>query len=224
MSTPLDLYETLLAAYGPQHWWPARGDFEMMVGAILVQNTAWTGASRAVAQLEEAACLDPAILRALPDERLWELIRPAGYFRVKGERLRALCRFLGGYGDDLDRLFALDTPALRAALLGVRGVGKETADSILCYAARCPVFVVDAYTRRIFHRLGWTPAQASYDHLQALVHAAVPLDTALLNEFHALIVRHAKEHCRSRAVCGGCLVSHCPSQGSGSRDQLPVIR
>ncbi|MBF0425620.1 MAG: endonuclease [Magnetococcales bacterium] len=208
--TPDDLFRQLLAAYGPRHWWPAEGSFEMMVGAILVQNTAWTQAHKAVLALKGAGLLTPAALRAAPDATLWELVRPAGYFRIKTMRLRALVEFLARYDDDLASLFSLETSILREELLAVYGIGKETADSILCYEAKRPLFVVDAYTRRLFFRLGWSEVDASYDLLQNLVHAALPRDPHTLGEFHALIVAHAKAHCRSRPLCAGCPVVACP--------------
>ncbi|MBF0285996.1 MAG: endonuclease [Magnetococcales bacterium] len=209
------LFTLLLAAYGAQRWWPARSAFAMMAGAVLVQNTAWTGAALAVRRLEEAGALHPAALRALEETWLWELIRPAGYFRVKAKRLRALAEFLQGHGDDPERLFQQELGALRRALLGVHGIGQETADSILCYGAAQPIFVVDAYTRRLFHRLGWSSPQASYETLQSMVHHAMPPDAGPaaaeeFAEFHALIVRHAKRHCRARPLCIGCPVTFCP--------------
>ncbi|MBF0368673.1 MAG: endonuclease [Magnetococcales bacterium] len=183
----------------------------MMVGAILVQNTAWTGASRGVAQLERAGYLSPEAIRDLPEEVLWELIRSAGYFRLKTKRLKALCGFLAGYGDDLSRLFRVETGALREELLGVYGVGPETADSILLYAAGRPLFLVDAYTRRIFGRLGWVEqAEAPYEILRGWVEERFPVDVGMLNEFHALIVRLGKEHCRAKPLCSGCPITSCP--------------
>ncbi|NGZ28867.1 MAG: endonuclease, partial [Magnetococcales bacterium] len=182
----------------------------MMAGAILVQNTAWTGAARAVQRLAEAGLLEAAALRQVDDERLWERIRPAGYFRVKGQRLRALATFLADYGDNCQRLFRLETTELRNALLKVHGIGKETADSIVCYGGGRAIFVVDAYTRRLFHRLGWSSAKADYDQLQQLVMGTVPPEADMLAEFHALIVRHAKNHCRSKPLCHGCPVVFCP--------------
>ncbi|MBF0165882.1 MAG: endonuclease [Magnetococcales bacterium] len=206
-----ELFDTLLAAYGPRHWWPARTVPEMMIGAILVQNTAWTGAERAVRRLEEAGLLNAwEGLRATSEEILGELIRPAGFFRVKSGRLQALARFMAGFGDDHTRLFALPTASLRRVLLAVHGVGKETADAMLCYAAQRPIFVVDAYTRRIYHRLGWCDEKAGYDHLQTLTSSRLPEDAALLGEMHALLVEHAKRHCRARPVCSGCPVGFCP--------------
>ncbi|GAB0056803.1 Endonuclease III [Candidatus Magnetaquicoccaceae bacterium FCR-1] len=211
IEAPRRLFDTLLAAYGPRHWWPARTVPEMMIGALLVQNTAWTGAERAVRRLEEAGLLNAwARLRATPDETLGELIRPAGFFRVKTGRLRAFADFMATFGDDHARLFGLPTGALRLSLLAVHGVGKETADAILCYAAQRPVFVVDAYTRRICHRLGWCAEKAGYDELQTLIASRLPAEAALLGEMHALLVEHAKRHCRARPVCAGCPVGFCP--------------
>lgn len=208
---PQRLYHHLYEAYGPQHWWPAKTVMGMMIGAILVQNTAWTQAAKAVDILSDQGALNPETLRTLPDETLWEWVRPAGYFRVKTARLKALARFLEEYDDDLDRLFALDTETLREKLLGVYGIGKETADSILCYGAQRPYFVVDAYTRRLFSRLGWVGEKASYDQMQSIVHGEMARQTDLFGEFHALIVIHAKAHCRVRPGCAGCPVAFCPS-------------
>ncbi|MBF0152695.1 MAG: endonuclease [Magnetococcales bacterium] len=212
--TPNDLFQQLLAAHGPRHWWPAESTFEMMVGAILVQNTAWTQAHKAVLALAAAGLLHPRSIREAADTTLWELIRPAGYFRVKTRRLQALATFLAHYDDDHTRLFALETELLRKTLLQVHGVGKETADSILCYEAKRPFFIVDTYTKRLFSRLGWTDGQADYDLIQNLVHDALPRDSHILGEFHALIVAHAKAHCRKQPVCAGCPVTGCPFPGT----------
>ena len=207
---PDPLHEALFSAYGPQGWWPATTVPEMMVGAVLVQNTAWTQAAKAVAALRAVGGLDFSVLRALPDPELWALIRAAGFFRVKARRLKALAAFMAGLDDRPERLFQLESGPLRAALLGVHGIGKETADSILCYAASRPVFVVDAYTKRLFLRLGWVDARAGYDEMQTLVRTRFAADARQLGEFHALIVRHAKERCRVRPLCAGCPVSFCP--------------
>ncbi|OSM04992.1 putative DNA-3-methyladenine glycosylase III [Magnetofaba australis IT-1] len=182
----------------------------MMAGAILVQNTAWSGAKQAVDALKLAGLLSPSAIRTADPAALGAVIRPAGYFNLKTRRLKSLCEFLGRYDDDLARLFAQPKEILRAELLGVWGVGKETADSIVCYEAKQPLFVVDAYTRRLFHRLGWTDAKAGYDTLQDLVHGALPADADLFGQFHALIVHHAKAHCRSKPACPGCpLAARC---------------
>ncbi|MEO5362978.1 MAG: hypothetical protein H7838_05070 [Magnetococcus sp. DMHC-8] len=205
------LFDTLLSAYGPQHWWPAHSIEEMMVGAILVQNTAWTQVIPVIDRLKAHQWLSLAAIRQLPEEDLWTLLRPVGYFRVKTRRLKALAACLQRYDDQPERLFQLDTAALRHTLLQVHGIGKETADAMVCYGARRPLFVVDAYTGRLFHRLGWTTRQASYETIQAMVHRALPEDAHLLGELHALIVQHAKIHCRTRPICVRCPLSFCPA-------------
>jgi endonuclease-3 related protein len=205
------IYRTLTRRFGPQHWWPAQTPFEVMVGAVLTQNTAWSNVEKAIANLRARDRLDAdAIVRARHDHlACW--LRPSGYFNIKARRLKNFCRWYldaGGYA----RLQALDTPALRAALLSVNGVGHETADDILLYAFGRPVFVIDAYTRRLYGRLGLFAGDEPYDELRLATEAALGRDAAALNEFHALIVRHAKEHCRVRPACGGCaLRQYCPS-------------
>jgi len=201
-----DIYEHLLAAYGPQGWWPGDSPFEVIVGAILTQSTAWTNVEKAIANLRAAHALTPAGLLALTTEETAALVRPAGYFNVKARKLQALAEFLAHrHGSDLDSLLALETGRLREALLGVYGIGPETADSILLYAAHRPVFVVDAYTRRVFSRLGLVKDTISYPDLQALFTSHLPPDASLFNEYHALIVRHGKVCCRKRhPQCGAC--------------------
>ena len=207
-AAPLAIYRLLLERYGPQRWWPADGPFEMMVGAILTQNTAWVNVERAIHNLKEAQALDPMALDETPIDELARVIRPCGYYNVKARRLKSLVHHLvTDFGGDLGRLFALDTAQLRRELLSIHGVGEETADSIMLYAAQRPVFVVDAYTRRIAGRLGLCPPHASYGDLQALFTGALPADQALLNEYHALLVRHGKEACRPVPRCGGCCLS-----------------
>ena len=207
----LTIYRQLFDAYGPQQWWPADSAFEMMCGVVLVQNTAWTGAYKAVQALWAADLGHPAAIRAAGEEALWPVIRPAGFFRVKAKRLMALCEFLADYEDDPEVLFQTPHEELRKKLLGVYGLGKESVDSILCYGAGAPWFVVDAYTKRLFTRTGLlTEAEASYDRMQQMVHEEVPANTQDYNEYHALIVRHAKEHCRARKpLCDGCPVTPC---------------
>ena len=196
-------FDVLLAAYGPQHWWPARTAFEVVVGAVLTQNTAWTNVERAIRNLRGARALSLRGLRALPAERLEELIRPAGYFRQKARALRAVADFVQASGG-LARLARRPIVEARRDLLAVRGVGPETADSILLYALGRPVFVVDAYTRRIFERLGVLWGGEPYEEVRALFEAAMSQDAAALNELHALLVEHAKRHCRKTPVCEGC--------------------
>ena len=201
----LAVYDALFARWGPQGWWPAETPFEMMLGAVLTQNVAWTNVEKALANLREAGELNLPALANLSDDRLSERIRPAGFYRQKTRYVRFMVdRLLDRFSGDLDRLFALETPALRAELLSWTGIGPETADSILLYAAHRPVFVVDAYTRRVFSRLGHCAPDASYDELACLFRTALPADVALFNEYHALIVRLAKTHCKTRPDCRNC--------------------
>jgi len=209
-----DIYRRLIDCYGPQHWWPADGPFEMMVGAILTQSAAWRNVEKAIANLRAGRLLSPEALRRLPTPELAGLIRPCGYYNAKALKLNSLARWLGeACGDDLDRLFAVDAAALRQKLLSVHGVGEETADSILLYAAEKPVFVIDAYTRRIIDRLGVTPRAKDYAAYQSLFMDNLTADSALFKEYHALLVRLAKEVCRRRPLCHGCCLSSiCPSR------------
>ncbi|MCU0841191.1 MAG: hypothetical protein MUC79_05655 [Thiobacillaceae bacterium] len=207
-------YRLLRDAYGPQHWWPGETPFEVMVGAVLTQNTAWTNVERAIANLKAGGALSAPALLALPDAALAELIRPAGYFNVKARRLKALCAFLEdrGVADDPVRLRDLGSlPQLREQLLAVHGVGEETADSILLYALGLPVFVVDAYTRRVFTRLGLLGGKEGYAAIQRAFMDRLPAQARLYNEYHALIVRLGKDVCRPRPRCGECpLARRCP--------------
>lgn len=204
------VFQTLLGRYGPQHWWPAESAFEVMVGAILTQNTAWGNVEQAIQGLRQADLLDPQALIEAEPGRVAECIRPAGYFNLKARRLCSFCGFLLESGGE-PALARLDTHALRHRLLAVHGVGPETADDILLYAFERPVFVVDAYTRRLFGRLGLCPADAHYEALRLGVEQALGAGHAVYNELHALVVRHAKEHCRKRPACAGCpMVPRCP--------------
>ncbi|MBZ4684611.1 MAG: endonuclease [Desulfomicrobiaceae bacterium] len=195
-------FETMLAALGESGWWPAETPFEVAVGAILTQNTAWTNVERAITALKAADVLSPAAMLALPEAHLAELIRPAGYFRVKAKRLRHFLTFLQAHGGDI--LALREVPHIRERLLEVSGIGPETADSILLYALEIPSFVVDAYTRRIFHRHGLVPEDISYENLRAYFADALTPDVNLYKEFHALIVRTAKEWCRAKPRCALC--------------------
>jgi len=205
-----EMYRTMLDRMGPSGWWPAKTPFEVAVGAVLTQNTNWNNVSRALTNLRKNQALHPASLRALPDAQLEELIRPSGYYRMKAKRLKALLDFLEAQcepepDEQLSGLQSRDWQELRPLLLSVRGIGPETADSILCYALGSPVFVVDAYTARIMHRHGLTPEEISYDELQALFMDALDPDAALCNEFHALLVRVGHGWCSKREPrCSGC--------------------
>ncbi len=199
------VYRALFARWGAQHWWPADTPFEVVAGAILTQNTSWSNVERAVRRLQRAGALSVEAVRRTPEARLAAWIRPSGFFRVKARRLKAFVRRLDErYGGSLDTLFRLPTPALREALLATEGIGPETCDSIALYAAGRPVFVADAYTRRVAVRHGWCAPGAGYDELAALFASALPPDARLYNEYHALLVRLGKEHCRAAPRCGGC--------------------
>lgn len=205
------IYSRLLARYGPQQWWPADSPFEVIVGAILTQSTNWQNVERAIENLKSHKALTPRRLHALSEEQLAQLIRPAGYFRQKAKRLKALVEHLYAHHQgNLNKMLAQPTEQLRSELLSIWGIGPETADSILLYAAQKPIFVVDAYTRRIFSRLGLVSAKISYEELQRLFMTQLPRSVKLFNEYHALIVRHAKEACRPKPICEQCaLLSIC---------------
>lgn len=203
--TLLNIYARLYARYGAQRWWPADTPFEVIVGAILTQSAAWSNVEKAIINLKRAGALYPSALRELSQSRLARLIRPIGYYNAKALKLSSFVRWLGEkYDDDLDRLFATPLDQLRRELLSVHGIGEETADSILLYAAEKPVFVIDAYTRRILSRAGLTPENGSYSNYQTLLMDNLPADSGLFNEYHALLVRLGKEVCRPRPVCSEC--------------------
>lgn len=193
--------ERLAARYGDLHWWPAETPFEVVVGAVLTQNTAWTNVERAIANLKAAGLLEPAALRALPLDELAAHIRPSGTYQVKARRLAGLLAWLG---DDWLATLTGETEAVRAALLQVPGVGGETADAILLYAAGHPTFVIDAYTRRILTRVGVRPVADSYDGWRSLFMGHLPPDLAFYNHYHAWLVQLAKDHCRTKPQCDGC--------------------
>ncbi len=226
MQKPLmEIYARLFAHFGAQHWWPHSegGAFEIVVGAILTQNTAWANVEKALANLARARLLTPTAMQRVAPTRLATSIRPSGYFNLKAKRLKAFTQFLfAEHRGSLARLLALATPDLRAALLGVYGIGPETADAIILYAAHQPIFVVDAYTRRIFARLGLARADAPYAELQALFMAHLPHDEKLFNEYHALIVALGKNLCRKTAPrCQACpLRGLCPADLSIPRKRV----
>lgn len=202
----MEAYRRLFDAFGPQHWWPGETPFEVIVGAVLTQNTSWRNVEKAIARLREADVLSPRRLIALSQAELEELIRPAGYFRVKAERLRRVVRWIvDRYDGRVENLSAAPCDRLRAELLAINGIGPETADSILLYALGKPVFVVDAYTKRIASRHGWIDAEADYHALQAFFTDNLPEDVGLYNEYHALLVRVGKDYCRKqRPICSQC--------------------
>lgn len=199
-------YERLLRAFGPQGWWPARTRLEVILGAILTQNTTWNNAARAVAQLRERGLLSLKRLRSLAEADLQSLIRPAGFFVQKSRAIRGFVAWLdAAHGGSLDRMFAMPTERLRAALLELGGIGPETADAILLYAGGKPVFVSDAYTRRILARHGLLRESSTYGQAQTFIHTNLERDAAVYNEFHALLVEVGKRYCRrTRTECGAC--------------------
>jgi len=222
MATILDeAYRRLLEAFGPQQWWPGDSPFEVMVGAVLTQNTNWKIVERAINNLREADLLDPRALYDVPPEELEELIRPAGYFRLKTRRLRSLLQLLvERYDGSLEKMFAVDLTTLRHELLEVHGIGPETADSILLYAAEMPSFVVDTYTHRILSRHGWIGFDADYHAIRDYMQSSLPEDVALYNEYHALLVRLGKDYCRkSNPKCDQCpLAGMLPAGGPLAAD------
>lgn len=202
----LRYYETMSGALGPMHWWPAQTPFEVIVGAILTQSTAWANVERAIANLYAAKLLAPAAMGRVSFSRLAALVRPSGYFRQKTKKLKAFVRFLEtNFGGSLKRMFQTPTAELREKLLAVHGIGPETADSILLYAGSHPVFVVDAYTHRIFGRHELVDGKPDYERVRTFVEASIPRDPVLFNEFHALIVNTGKNWCRKTAPrCYAC--------------------
>ncbi len=210
-ATLREVYDRLFDAFGPQHWWPGESPFEVIVGAVLVQNTNWQNVERAIANLRDADLLAPRALFEVPVEELEELIRPAGYFRIKAKRLHSVLEFLverydvDRYDGSLEAMFATPRDTLREQLLGVHGIGPETADSILLYAGDLPVFVVDTYTYRVMTRHGWIGFDADYHAIQEFFQDGLPEDVALYNEYHALLVRVGKHYCRkTRPKCDEC--------------------
>jgi len=206
----MEVYHALLAHYGEQHWWPAESPFEMMVGAILTQNTNWNNVEKALDNLREANVLDAEVLATCNRETLETWIRPAGFFRQKTERLFKLCMFYHER-EGIKGMKRWPMKTLRHFLLDVHGIGPETADSILLYAIEKPIFVVDSYTKRIFHRLGILPERIhKYDDVQHFFHQRTANALSLYQQFHALIVIHAKEHCLKKPQCVNCpLLNFC---------------
>jgi endonuclease-3 related protein len=199
-------YDALFAAHGPQHWWPGRTAFEIIVGAILTQNTSWNNVEIAIGNLRRARLLTARAIEDVTFARLARLIRSSGYFRQKTKTLKCFVRFLRSeYDGSLSKMFRTPTTILRDKLLSVHGIGPETADSILLYAGKHSVFVVDAYTRRMLERHQLATPTQSYEEIRQVFEQRLLGDAPLYNEFHALIVRTGKEHCRTRDPrCGEC--------------------
>jgi len=201
-----EVYRRLFDAFGPQHWWPGESPFEVIVGAVLTQNTSWKNVERAIGKLREADLLEPHALLQVPLEELEELIRAAGYFRVKARRLRNFLEFfIDRYDGSIEAMSGTSLPELREELLAINGIGPETADSILLYAVGRPIFVVDAYTHRVFARHGWIGFDADYHQIQDYVQGELPQDAPRYNEFHGLLVRLGKNYCvKTNPKCEEC--------------------
>jgi len=199
------MYKKLYACFGPQHWWPGETPFEVAVGAILTQNTNWSNVEKAIVNLKKDKVLNPRALHDMSNERLASLIRPAGYFNIKAKRLKNFIGLLiDGYHGSMARMSKEDLNSVRKKLLSVNGIGPETADSIILYALEKPVFVIDAYTKRVLSRHNILDHNASYDIFQGLFHSKFRENISLFNEYHALFVRLAKENCRTKPLCKGC--------------------
>lgn len=202
----LDIYRLLFSHYGPQRWWPADSFLEMLVGAVLTQNTNWKNVEKALESLKQAEMLSLEALSAVSMDELAQLIRPAGYYNLKSKRLKNLLRLIADeYGGDLQKLQDDDLQSSRKKLLGVKGIGEETADSILLYGCSHPIFVIDTYTHRVFSRHNLVEEESTYADMQQSFMDSLPSNAQLFNEYHALIVRTAKDYCRkSKPLCDAC--------------------
>ena len=203
----LEVYHRLYQEYGPQGWWPGAGPLDVVIGAILTQAAAWTNVEKAIQNLKASSCWSLDAIHARSPQELAEIIRPSGYFNSKARKLKAFAEHVHrNYGGSLEDFLAQDGPALRDELLSLHGIGPETADDILVYAAGQPFFVIDSYTRRILQRMGLTPPEraANYGIYQELFHQQLPQNVALFNEYHALLDQHAKRSCTKVPSCGGC--------------------
>lgn len=199
------IYKRLQKRFGPQKWWPGETPFEVAVGAILTQNTNWGNVEKAINNLKKAGKLNPRDMHAMPEAKLASFIRPSGYYNIKARRLKNFLDLLvGSYGASMKKMKKEPFESVRKKLLGVNGIGPETADSIILYALDKPVFVIDAYTKRILSRHNIMRHDASYHEFQGLFHAGLKEDVRLFNEYHALIVTLAKEYCRTKPLCDGC--------------------
>lgn len=210
-----EYYNSLFTALGPQRWWPGKTPFEVIVGAILTQNTSWKNVKIAISNLRNARLLSPAAIRSAPMGQLQRLLRPSGYFRQKARKLKAFCDFLQEeHGGSLKRMFDTPTILLRPKLLSIFGIGPETADAILLYAGKHEVFVVDAYTRRMLSRHGWISETAKYDDVRWIFERQFPGDVQRFNELHALIVKAGKQWCRAHdPKCNECPLGRYLEEG-----------
>ena len=219
-----DVYRRLYKAYGPRGWWPGDGPFDVIIGAILTQAASWKNVELALANLKAADCWSFPAIHVCPQEELAGIVRPSGYFNAKAAKLKAFAaHVLEQYDGDLGRMFDQETAPLRRELLSIHGIGPETADDILVYAAAKPSFVIDTYTTRILERLGIVPedGRRKYGDWQSLFHDSLPADVALFNEFHALLDHHAGRHCRKTPACEGCCL--LPVCAAGQQSLVPPI-
>ena len=200
----LEIFDSLYRRYGALNWWPADTPFEVCVGAILTQNTNWLNVEKAIVNLKREGLISVQAINETPQERLAELIRPSGFFNVKSLRLKGFVEWLLRRHGSLDTMFAGSWQDLRDEFVKVPGIGPETCDSILLYAGGKPSFVVDAYTRRLFSRLGMVSEKDDYHRVRALFMEHLPPEVPLFNEYHALIVEQCKRHCRKKPSCDGC--------------------
>ncbi len=202
-----NIYNILYKTYGPRKWWPADTPFEVIAGAILTQNTSWNNVEKAITKLKANKTLTPGKLKEMSKNRLASLIKSCGYYNIKATRLKHFAEYLvKNYGGSLKKFFSNSTPHTREELLAINGIGPETADSILLYAANRPVFVVDAYTKRILQRQGLIKPNATYEQIQKLFEDNFPKNSRLFNEYHALIVQHGKDVCRKKPICSACVL------------------
>ena len=207
LTSPYELYKFLLSHFGPQHWWPAETPFEVVVGAILTQQVAWKNAEKAIENLKNANVLDLCKISNLSLEKLEVYLKPTGFYRQKAKRLKDICSYISKeYNSNLKRLFNKETCSLRAELLSLNGIGPETADSIILYAAEKPSFVIDAYTKRICERLQLTD-ELDYELLKKFFENSLPKNVGIYKEFHALIVELGKNYCKTKPVCKNCPLS-----------------
>ena len=200
-----EIYNRLYSTYGPCNWWPGDSPFEVVIGAILTQNTNWTNVEKAIRNLKDAKVFTPIKFYKVDITKLAELIKPAGYFNVKAKRIKKFINWLfENYDGDLSQMFAQSLETLREGLLSVNGIGPETADSILLYAGNKPTFVVDTYTYRILSRHDLIPEDSTYDDIKDFLEDNLPEDVKLYNEYHALLVQVGKEFCKPKRRCGNC--------------------
>ncbi|MFA5423013.1 MAG: endonuclease III domain-containing protein [Phycisphaerae bacterium] len=206
-----EIYKLLFERFGPQHWWPGDNQFEIIIGAILTQNTSWTNVEKAINNLKTADALSADALYKMDIDSLAALIKPAGYFNVKAKRLKNFLAWLfEDYDGKLENVEQLSTQRLREELLNIKGVGNETADSILLYAFERPIFVVDAYTARVAIRHGLIGTGCDYEQLQQTFQSNLIDDVKTFNEFHALLVKVGNEYCKPKARCEGCPLEQLP--------------